>query len=59
MPKLKRYKSFAALKSDQNTDKIGGLKDNFMEFEAFLNRLQMEYVNKKKLKTDNGRQFNR
>lgn len=58
MNKLKRYKSFNALKSDQKTADAERPQDNCSEFEDFIKRLQTEY-NKKKLKAGNGRQFNR
>lgn len=60
MTTLKKYTSFKALKSNEKSSGTAKLKDNiFSEFEAFLKRLQTEYSNKKKMKADNGRQFNR
>ncbi len=58
MAKLKRYTSFEALKSNPKSSNATRIKENiFLEFEAFLKRLQTEYLNKKNTKTDNGRQL--
>lgn len=60
MAELKKYTSFEALKSDERSGNIDQSKNNiFSEFEAFLKQLQKEYSNKKKIKSDNGKQFNR
>ena len=60
MAELKKYTSFEALKLDEKVRNVDQRKDNiFSEFEAFLKRLQSEYSNKKKTKTDNGKQPNR
>jgi len=60
MAELKKYTSFEALKLDEKLGNVDRPKDNiFSEFEAFLKRLQSEYSNKKKTKTDNGKQPNR
>jgi hypothetical protein len=59
MAELKRYKSFEALKLDEKSGTTDCSKNNVLsEFEAFLKRLQTEYSNKKKRKTNNGKQFN-
>jgi hypothetical protein len=60
MAELKKYTSFEALKLDEKLGNVDRPKDNiFSEFEAFLKQLQSEYANKKKTKTDNGKQPNR
>ena len=60
MAELKKYTSFEALKLDEKSGNVDQPNDNiFSEFEAFLKRLQNEYSNKKKTKTDNGKQPNR
>lgn len=60
MSALKKYTSFKDLKLDEKLDNVDQPKDNtFSEFEAFLRRLQSEYSNKKKIKTDHGKQSNR
>ena len=54
MSELKRYTSFEALKLDEKVDGVNQPEDNvFSEFEALLKRLQSEYSNKKKIKTNN------
>jgi hypothetical protein len=59
MAELKRYKSFEALKLDEKSGTTDRSKNNILsEFEAFLKRLQTEYSNKKKRKTNNGKQLN-
>jgi len=60
MAELKKYTSFEALKLDEKSGGVNQAKDIiFSEFEAFLKQLQSEYSNKKKAKTDNGKQPNR
>lgn len=57
MAELKKYTSFEALKSDEKSANVKRPKEPvFSEFEEFLKRLQSEYSNKKKTKTDNGKQ---
>jgi len=57
MAELKKYTSFEALKLDEKSANVNRPKDNILsEFEAFLKRLQNEYSNKKKTKTNNGKQ---
>ena len=59
MAELKKYTSFEALKLDEKPSIVNLRKDVvFTEFEAFLKRLQSEYSNKKKTKTQNGKQPN-
>ena len=59
MAELKKYTSFEALKLDETLSNLDQPKDHiFSEFEAFVKRLQSEYRNKKKTKTDNGKQPN-
>ena len=56
MRTLKRYTSFKALKANEKASKSSQIKDSiFSEFEAFVKRLQVEYLNKKKIKTNNGK----
>jgi hypothetical protein len=60
MAELKKYTSFEALKLDEKSGSVSRPKDTiFSEFEAFLRQLQSNYSNKKKIKTDNGKQPNR
>lgn len=60
MAELKKYTSFEALKLEDRVDNNNRPKKYiFSEFEAFVKRLYTEYSNKKKLKTDNGKQPNR
>lgn len=60
MAELKKYTSFEALKLDGKSASLNRPTDNILtEFEAFLKRLQNEYLTKKKTKTDNGKQLNR
>ena len=60
MAKLKKFTSFEALKLDDKSVNINRPNDTiFSEFETFLKRLHNEYSNKKKTKTDNGKQPNR
>jgi len=59
MAELKRYTSFEGLKRDVKSGEINQRKDiAFSEFEAFLKKLQSEYSNQKKTKTQNGKQPN-
>ena len=59
MAELKKYTSFEALKLDEKPSNVNRRKDVFFsEFQAFLKKLQSEYSNKKKSKTDNGKQPN-
>jgi hypothetical protein len=57
MAKLKKYTSFDALKLDEKR-----ANDNqpythiFSEFESFVKELRKEYSNKKKSKTNDGKQ---
>ena len=45
-----------ALKANEKASKSSQIKDSiFSEFEAFVKRLQVEYLNKKKIKTNNGK----
>ena len=58
MADLKKYTSFEALKLDEKSASVNRPTDNiFSEFEAFLKRLQNEYFNNRKTKTDNGKQL--
>jgi len=60
MAELKKYTSFEALKLDEKSGSINRTKEIvFSEFEVFLKQLQSQYFNKKKTKTDNGKQPNR
>ena len=60
MAELKRYTSFEGLKRDAKSSNVNQRKDiAFSEFEAFLKKLQSEYSNQKKTKTQNGKQPNR
>lgn len=60
MAELKKHTSFEALKSNKRSGNVYKPEENvFLEFEAFLKRLQSEYSNKIKSKTDNGKQSNR
>ena len=58
MAELKKYTSFEALKLHEKSVIVNRPTDNiFSEFEAFLKRLQNEYFNNRKTKTDNGKQL--
>jgi hypothetical protein len=60
MAELKKYTSFEALKLDEKEANNDLPDDNILsEFKAFLKQLQSEFSNKKKSKTDNGKQPNR
>ena len=57
MAKLTRHTNFEALKSEAQSNKATQAKDKklSLEFEDFLNLLQNEYSNKKKIKTSYGK----
>jgi hypothetical protein len=60
MAELKKYTSFEALKLDERSGSVSRTGNTiFSEFEAFLRELQRKYSNKKKTKTDNGKQPDR
>jgi hypothetical protein len=60
MAELKKYISFKTLKLNEKQGNIAQSKNHvFLEFETFIKQLQSEYSNKKKGKTNNGKQPNR
>ena len=60
MAELKKYTSFEALKLDEKPSNAAPSTSKiFSEFETFLKRLRSEYSNKKKIKTNNGKQPDR
>lgn len=59
MAELKKYTSFEAMKSDENSGKACKPEDNSLsEYEAFVKKLQSAYSSKKP-KTGNGKRVNR
>ena len=59
MTKLTRYTTFKTLKYDKESGNATLIRkdDALSDFEAFLKRLRSGYSNKKKSKTDHGKQL--